>query len=384
MRPDVELLFASRLDADPMLRAKVEALRRDRALLMSMPDVEAPPDLLSRVEAVLERQALLGAIPGADGATAQEPESLVLVGNERPMRLSPARTRDWARGRLALAAGIALLAMGGVYWGYVAVQKSLPGGSNGANAIAFNDKTSDVAGPAMTTETGPTIAAEEPVRIATGPEPAPVGPVVEGPAAATDPAPVEAPRLVARTAAAETKETQRMPLAELASQGRLAVHVLGTRATARVAADVLGYSESRAWRLTREAPEEAGRLLAALPPNPGRGRAESPAFAGTSGIERMLTDPKPIGLPMAPSVSAAVYEPAGPTCYMVECGASDETIEALRAAITARTGRQVEFAVLDEPRQAALPLEPEAVLWWTLAPSSWTRKVTIPVLFDSR
>lgn len=381
MRPDVELLFASRLDADPMLRAKVESLRRDRALLMSMPDVEAPPDLISRVEAVLERQALLGAIPGADGATAEEPESLVLVGNERPLRLAPARTREWARGRLALAAGISLLVMGGAYWSYIAIQKSLP---SGPNAIAFHDTTPEVAAPEPAAETRSTPVPDEPVRIAVSPESAPVGPVAEGPVAATEPVPVEEPRLITRMAAAESSESPRVPLAELASQGRLAVHVLGTRATARVAADVLGYSESRGWRMTREAPDEAGRLLAALPPSPERARGEAPAFAGTSGIERMLTDPRPIGLPMAPSVSAAAYEPAGPTCYMVECGACDETIEALRAAITARTGRRVEFAVLEEPRQAALPLEPEAVLWWTLAPSSWTRKVTIPVLFDSR
>lgn len=124
---------------EPAAVAKVRAMRRHRSALRSVADVAPPAGLLDRVGAVLEREAVTG--PSRDAATFP-------IGNYR------AET-PWAR-RLAVAAGLMLMAGGVGYWSLWLSSTPGPAGP----AIALHQPGRDQAGREQATSKTELAAAQ--------------------------------------------------------------------------------------------------------------------------------------------------------------------------------------------------------------------------------
>lgn len=387
-RHDLETMLIKR----PELRRLVEAMRHDRAVTRAMPDEFCHLDVAAGVRDVLEREALLGA---AQAAVENEFDEYT------PAPIAISTRRSGAR-QFALAAGLLLLVGGGAFlaWPYINKPSGNSGGVlNGNTPIAINDSKKDAAsrarqGPSATSGsegTGPTIAAnaEESRKEMAAPAMA-EAPAIPGPIAANeenasngarsktkDGAPgeigagalalndTEAGEVVgpviptdlamARAAEAPIDETR---AAELAQEGRLLVRVQGASA-----AYVLSTSASRgslgSHRVDRVEPSElASPVLAQV-------------FEGATTPEQIM---------WASDHAIPVYDRqvVGPEGYVVEFAATAQGLAKLREEL----GGRVTFEELPEDAGLRPRIDPDAVLWWTLPPSSWAPRVAAPIILE--
>jgi len=373
-RHDLETMLIKR----PELRRLVEAMRHDRAALRAMPDEFCHVDVAAGVRDVLEREALLGATAAAEDAPAP-----IAIGS-RPDRGS----RFGAR-QLALAAGLMLLVGGGVFFAWPLLNNPTPSGPNGNTPIATNDANKqahktptiaanaeksrdEIAGETQDAPTpGPLAISTEDMAdggarskskesapgdiaasalanndAAAGPA-APAGELV-GPVLPTDVA-------LARAIEAPIDEHR---AAELALQGRLLVRVQGSSG-----AYVLSTSATRgslgAHRVDRVEPSElASPVLAQV-------------FEGTTTPEQIV---------WAADHAMPVYERevVGPEGYVVEFAATPQGLAKLREEL----GGRVMFEELPEDAGLRPRIDPDAVLWWTLPPSSWAPRVAAPIILE--
>lgn len=379
-RHDLETMLIKR----PELRRLVEAMRHDRAALRAMPDEFCHVDIAASVRDVLEREALLGAT-----ADAAEYAPVPIAIGSRLDRGS----RSGAR-QLALAAGLLLLVGGGAFFAWPLFNKPTPAGPSGNTPIAMSDASNkrDAAGselhkpPAIATHTeksreetgGVTPGAANPGPLAVNTEsnsessarstPKERGtsdPAV-GALASNDPpadpvvGELVGPELPAEIALARAIETpiDENRAAELALQGRLLVRVQGSSA-----AYVLSTSATRgslgAHRVDRVEPGElASPVLAQV-------------FEGTTTPEQIV---------WAADHAMPVYERevVGPEGYVVEFAATPQGLAKLREEL----GGRVMFEELAEDAGLRPRIDPDAVLWWTLPPSSWAPRVAAPIILE--
>ncbi|MBL8761104.1 MAG: hypothetical protein JNL50_07360, partial [Phycisphaerae bacterium] len=68
----------------------------------------------------------------------------------------------------------------------------------------------------------------------------------------------------------------------------------------------------------------------------------------------------------------------GPEGYVVEFAATAQGLAALREAL----GGRVTFEELPEDAGLRARVDPDAVLWWTLPPSSWAPRVAAPIILE--
>ncbi|MCC6971469.1 MAG: hypothetical protein IT434_14740 [Phycisphaerales bacterium] len=388
-RHDLETMLIKR----PELRRLVEAMRHDRAVTRAMPDEFCQVDVAAGVRDVLEREALLGA---AQAAVENEFDEYAPA----PIAIS---TRRSASRQFALAAGLLLLVGGGAFlaWPYINKPSGNSGGGPNGNApIAINDSTKDAAsrakqGPGATSGsegTGPTIAAnaeksrEEaavPGVGETGVVPGPIAANVEdtsnGGARAeakegtqgevgasalamndTEAGELVGPAIPAELVLARAVEPpiDETRAAELAQEGRLLVRVQGASA-----AYVLSTSASRgslgSHRVDRVEPSElASPVLAQV-------------FEGATTPEQIM---------WASDHAMPVYdrEVVGPEGYVVEFAATAQGLAKLREEL----GGRVTFEELPEDAGLRPRIDPDAVLWWTLPPSSWAPRVAAPIILE--
>jgi|GEM_PF-1068827 len=419
--PAREAVVSAALARDPRLARLVAAMQEDRQRLMAMGDVQAPPELAERVEAILERQALLGL---SDLADSSAPVSLP-VSRLRPSR-GPIVARIWrspaGRGLVA-AAAVALLAGGG-YWGYTASTSFRRAASvvaqagDGGGAIALN--TSEDAPPDAAAIEAPGLS---PVEVAAAPEveePAEPEATVEVAAAvgeieslaATGAAVIDAVSDAAVAVAtpapsvagpARDEITPAMAV-ELARRGLLAIVVESVDADAAVmrveaiaGSGAGGTGRSASWRridggVAGGALDAGFETVAALwsphfapeleIPTPFLAGSPTTAVAGDASLAPALgPGPRvPMELPRwTPSMSQPV------AVYTVSLEDRESALASLVAALRkdgsaggpARTARFVRLPVAIDPAPAA---DPDAVLWWTGAPSNWTWRISVPVV----
>jgi hypothetical protein len=56
----------------------------------------------------------------------------------------------------------------------------------------------------------------------------------------------------------------------------------------------------------------------------------------------------------------------------------------MRSTLADRLDAQVVFEELLEPLEMPQRLDAETLLWWTQPPSSWTRRVMVPLVVEER
>lgn len=315
--------------SDARLRALVAGMASDKAALARAPEPRPPADLLERVQAVLEREALLGLSEGERGTP-----RLRIATSDGPAlssRLGEAWARAWRP--LALAAGLALVASGGVYWARI-FAASAPGPKPEA-------------------------------LVARGPEDASTGPVAN--IAAVDEPPAVAKLAVASEAVAQASlmQAEAPPPAgvdaargaELLRAGRLVIRV--------------------------ETGEEPGPML------PGISR-RGPVMAMAGPSRALNASPR---VPMRPdwseprvelaglSLSGPVAGPPLPRAsvrrVVVRVADSPAALEALRASLERRYGGRVVFEESAGP--AAPALDAADLVWWSGPSSGWSRRLPAPV-----
>jgi hypothetical protein len=337
------------LSGDPGLRTLIGGIASDRAALTRAPEPRPPADLLERVQARLEREALVGL---SDGERAASPDVIV--------RLNPAaQTLDagqiWSRlwRPLALAAGLALVVTGGVYWARIfAASSATPGGRNPiaqapvdpapAPATEAVDQTTTIAAAPAVERAIETLKTSRESTLAAVSEPVPEEPEIDPERAA-----------------------------ELLRRGRLVIRVAGApQAEASARAQAL-----RGLDIARPA------VFAGA-------RSATPAADAPTPIIK----PQPAWLPPRVDLASLLeFNRADTRSDRVLLGLDDtrdglaEDLESLRARIERRVlplGVSVRFEEAPEP--VAPPLNAGELLWWSGPSSAWARRLSVPVEFSPR
>lgn len=360
--------------------ARVRAMRGHRLALRSVAEVAAPPGLLDRVGAVLEREAVTGP------ATFQIEQYRASGG--------------WAR-RLAVAAGLVLMAGGVGYW---SLWLSRPGpmidparaGREGST-IAMSGTDARDAALEQTKQAGPTltIAATppEPVAVAAAPVEDPLADF-EPPYSVVDfddplelaavepeitPSPWAGPAMVVAhvdpmvMTSAPLGVFREMPssldledAARLAEEGRLVIRIRADR-PGIAAARLLAQADSRA---------DKGRLWRLMPCPPSD---FSDAVESAMPPDRTAGDPSgvtvPFRVPMRPTVEATLS---------VELDPSVASLAVMQAELESISEGAVIMDLLDRPVTMAPPCGDDGGLRrWTSAPSSAVHSVVVPLVVES-
>lgn len=374
-------MLRAELTRNPALALRLQAMTQDRAILTSIPDEPAPAALLAAVQEAIERQTLFADAPA--------------LKIDRPSRWS-----RWAlRPNMAMAAGVALVITGGVYWAMV---------FSNASPVVRNMPSHDVPSVAV----GPTTQNPEPRNAANG-----------GSSGVTEIAPVLASDTTGELLpmqgdfAYSGSDTQTLALAEavmkaesgpprrpldartaelrraleLAEQGRLVIRVrtpAGTRVAGKM--DALAASASRrdpvrAWRVEGDVPPA---LLASLT-NAGpmtsleeRTVTASPTLASSEpqdvGRQAGVTVPTRVVRDTLPAVSS----PAA--ACMAEFRPTAPTLQALVAALSQKLGGEVILSEASSPQPITSdPADASSVVWWTQPPGTWGKWITVPVVVES-
>jgi hypothetical protein len=321
--------------ARPGVADRVRQMQANCRALRALGDERAPAELMERVLAALERETLLGLTRGeevSDHPPISFPAHTVTKsGSGRLERMAPG---------LALAAGLLLLVGGAVYWGSLLIRPA----PRTDRTLAENAAPADVR---IAEATPP-----EPTEVVPTPEQASSEPVATALAAA--PAPLTDDRIL-----------------QLAREGRLLIHVRAgdTRRLAQLESDT-----TRTWRLSGDVPPEIASVLQPALLKPLDPLHNQPVIAGESGPSRRLD--------WEPDLPMFEFQRIRET-YLIDFPDTQRSLASIRAALADRLRAEVEFEELPEPLPLPRP-EADALLWWTLPPSTWTQRVTAPVIIESR
>ncbi|MDX2130827.1 MAG: hypothetical protein SFY69_02090 [Planctomycetota bacterium] len=327
------------------VRTRIEQMRANQRALRSVGLEKAPPELMGRVLAALERDALVGS----------ERSSIpISLADDVRHRGSGHWTRHAPA--FALAAGLMLLVGGGIYWSSLLLVPR--GGARQEPRLA--DAT-----PAPAPERAAASNAREAIADA-------------GSSVAEAPATMIA-------SAEEGLDVAASPSGEralsLASEGRLALRVKSNDVRGLRSLEAAGAGRSgHAWRLTKNLPPEA--VIALATPRDG-----GPVLASSEeqAARRLLA---PLVGPGAALPGAGAPNPDDPLlrvrgAYTMDIPATADAIEGARDLLAERLQGEAQLEELAEPL-ARQETTPESVLWWTQAPSEWTRRVTVPVIVEMR
>lgn len=343
LAPEQAERLRERLDADPSLRAWVEAVIEDRRQIQAWAEAEygaAPAGLVSEAVAQVERDALVGPPthqPPARGSQQQR------------LRITPMR--------LAAAAGLALLVSGATL---IPLMSERPGRS-GERAEAPPASTGDAGSPLASAERAPGGASpNDPATQGAGGLRALTDPEPEQPQAETSGANPQADQL----AQARRKRPESPGLAE-PEQAR-PIHP---------DADEPGMSSERAVSLLRE-----HRLVVIV-------RSVDPESAVRAVEDASADREKPIGWTDAGADTRSSLvrrlgwaRATGMIVRIVEIRPTAEAVEALVARLSAPEGSEARLAALDQPLPAPTP-PPDEALWWSKPASEWSTRASTAVVF---
>lgn len=391
---DREAALMRALDSNPRLARRIDAMRRDRAALRSLPEVSCPPGVMAAVEAalqpVLERQMLLGL---RDGQPVDEHLPVSVV---QPARRSVFAAFFAERGgrRMALAAGLLLL-VGGA--SYLAATFMWPSPSpSPVHELAMNDGGEvEVAGveaadtgesrtlaaksaePSIAAFSAPTeeppdaAAATAPVEIAAAPAESPADTLVAGVSVET-----EAP-------SANTSIDAERAIA-LAREGRLVIRLKAPDPVVladpeRIAARIRS-RQSPAWRLGEQAPAQLASLLNAATPAPYR--PPQPAAPQPITFAGGYVSDLPEGFYGPPRPPVEGFRPVRSAVYLVQTRLDAAALDSLRDALAPYGEPVFEEAAEPLPIDNSAALTPNAVVWWSQPPAGWTWWASVPVVID--
>lgn len=403
--------LSMRLLADPDLYRRLEQMRINRSVLMSLPDTAAPADLADRVQQMLEQRSLLDAPVGVDTLT---PGTLRLISDGSPTtgvrRATTLPRASWWQTRGALAAGIGLLVCGGAYWGYSAIQKTLPPTLD-PKPIAINTKPNLPQPTSTESDLNPSgtmanAVAENP-RTSDGPSDTDIAD-----AARAEDDPIEAILERARPTLADLASSIALPdrpmseldALRLAREGRLAIRINTLQPThAGRGMDKLAQvapESGRTWKFARLEGQSAGAVRAALDQtaelhaqhNAARKDRQTavasdlPPNAPMDEVARFLQRMGPIQFPMsAPQLTPQGVIGADPTrpLFVAECDARAGSLNAIRGLITEYARSGITFIELAEPVNTVTSSDDAAVIWWTQPPAQWAPRIRVPVVIGN-
>ena len=377
-------ILRAELTRNPVLASRLQAMTHDRAVLSSIPDEQAPAGLMAAVQEAIERQTLFADAP------------------ELKISRASAWSRWASRPNMALAAGIALVLTGGVYWTMVL---------SNSNPIIRNVPP-EVENPTFATNAGASPSTVGP----SVPEPAGSGVSDIMLASMTEPAgsdlrsrselayansDMETLALAEAVMLAEhgpprrpldAKSAEIRKALALAEEGRLVIRVR-TPSGARVAGkmDALAASASRrdpvrAWRVEGDVPQQ---LLASITSS---GPALNVAEHAVSAMPTMASsDPQEIGREMGVTVPSRMVRESLPAvsapvaACMAEFRPTAPTLQALVAALSQKLGGEVILTEASE-RQAvtADPADASSVVWWTQPSGNWGKWISVPVVVEAK
>lgn len=343
----------------PGVRTRIEQMRANARALRAAGIEKAPPELAGRVLAALERDALVG----------RRETDAIPISLADDIRGSGRGGRWSVHGPvLALAAGIALLVGGGIYWSSLLLTPR--GGSRGLgqdNRVAIAPP--EAAKVAVEPGTSDATAGREMALARTAEVPG-AGDATMMTMAAAGPADgQEAEALTGERALA------------LASEGRLALRVRAGDVRGLRALEAAGNGRSgRVWRLTKNLPPEAVVALA-TPREPGVALASGSAADQAAALLAPLLGP---GAAM-PASGASWQDPLLRVkgAYTMDLPATATALDDVRDMLGERLKGEAVLEELPAPLVVSTPT-PEGVLWWTQAPTEWTRRVTLPVIVELR
>lgn len=330
---------------------RVTQMQANRRALQSLGDERAPAELMERVMAALERDALVGLTNG-DNLSDHPPISIatrrVEVRRNGPLqRYAP---------QLALAAGLLLLVGGAAYWGSILIKpKPLTG-----PIATVNPTTPEDAGDAATKREYDRLASE-------------------ATKAKTTDTSSDATAIAALSAPAPVEMTEDRIL-RLAREGRLVIRVKAgdySKLAQLEAMDTL--KDGRTWRVSKDVPQE---VVVAVAPEPRTYSSPVPTERTIAGTDKVvpLIVPGSLGFP----VPVTSYGESTARTYLVDFPDTQKSLQAIRSTLADRLRADVRYDELATPLELPRVEDPEAILWWTLPPSNWTQRVTVPVVIESK
>lgn len=323
---------------------RISAMRRDRAMLASLPALAAPPDLLEGVAARLERAALLAI---ADGETV-DPIATV------PQTIVVRRRLGWRGPLLGALAATVLIASGAAI--FFSLSRHAPSG--GPEIAAHDGESAPITPDSPQADPGPQPGQDseppETVIAAVDPEPAPIIRTIPTPDFAAYADLIRQGRLAIRLRTADQARAESRLAQFSTPSGRLDWHILGAVDVALVA------------EITARPPFIAGqdRPLAVA------------AWAGTEPQAMIFSAEAPLPAP--------TLQPRIRSVFGAEIDPTGASVESLLRALTVGDNDRVIVVELDEPITAPPPsLDPSRVMWWLLPPSEWGRPAFIPIAVET-
>jgi hypothetical protein len=328
---------------------RVRQMQANRRALQSLGDVRAPAELMDRVLVALEREALLGLTNGED--VSDHPPISIATHQVTVRRNS--NLQKWAP-QLALAAGLLLLVGGAAYWGSTLIKPAPKGG-----VVANNDATPVVPPPDL----GDAATLKESQRLATA-----------GSEATSLAPPDESPVTTAMAAPDEEMTDER--ILRLAREGRLVMRVKArdfSRLAQVEAMDTL--KDGRTWRVSKDVPQEVA--VAVAQPTRTDPMTEPHDAQPTIASVAPFIASGALGFPVPPGIELPQVTTR---TYLIDFPDTQKTLAAIKATLSDRLRATIEFEELETPVALPRMVDPDALLWWTLPPSSWTQRVTVPVV----
>ncbi|MCB9845909.1 MAG: hypothetical protein H6811_08000 [Phycisphaeraceae bacterium] len=325
------------LGSDEGLRIRLEAMRRDRLALASLPEARAPADLLSSVADALERELLLVSEPASARSAWYAP-----LFSDRTGR------------RLAVAAGL-LLALGLTAWlGVAAWQSRAPKPSPGT--------------PESVAKAGPNESDSIVPNVPVSPTPS------ETDLALADEAPTVA--VVPTTAASDAATTPaRHPMTAeravaLLHEGRLGILLKTT-----------DHDRTLRWFAQRD--HDSSRIAVARLSIAAAPEALAALVAPSPLIAPRAFEWAGLILPDEPARSEAppIYETTD--ILVLELAAEPATLTQALRALSGDAGHHATFEELEEPLHFAPMVRADSLLWWRQDPSEWSPRARVPVVIQT-
>jgi hypothetical protein len=354
---------------------RVAQMQANRRTLQSVREERAPAELMDRVLAALEREALIGLSNGQD--LFEHPPISIATATKAKSKPGWAQRNAPA---LALAAGVALLVAGGIYWSSLLFKPSKP------VEVASNREPKPATVP---------ITPDRPAGWD-------VEPGATGLAAHMDGDELEAHRreldkqtkvLADADLAADVPEAApAAPAAPALTPGRMLALAREGRLAMRVSArDLTKLAQieeppkfDRPWRLSKDVPLTVVAAITPKAGTPALGADAPPVIAAATpaAVAKPLIGPG-AGLKWAFEAAADPASRVRAT-YIIDLPNTVKDLDHIKLVFKDRLHAEVAFEELEGPVPMARVEDPETLLWWTLPPAQWVERVTVPVVVEAR
>lgn len=366
---------------DPVLSKIVGDIKGDASAVVAMSRVTAPPAIRARVIEDLSRPAPRPELV-REPEGGQIPVSSVIITNVSPFR----RFLEKAPVRRFVAAASLMLVAGLGLWAAIAVVRSAEewGKSRSIAVLPAPPISSGV----PTSDPDPLVITDG-VAIAHAPDSDPAATAETDPAG---PSPAPSPAIAVAAVQPAPAASQGMPIAqaiELARAGRLVIRVRAVNITdfeKDINQLALANANETRWRpLESWERQQVARALGRPPAMPYA--ADKPLSKPTVTLPEEPTKPPqkigPVGT--AADIAGALRDADFRPLFTVEMDETEHDLAALIERLATDKTQAVEFVALEEPLPTVIPsTDPAAVLWWSLPPSEWTRRVSVPIVLEKK